>query len=424
MVRKKRVRDPNEPFDIRLAATMPRQEVVCAYEVEFMVAQELPDYDYKYDSSDDELRETWTMSANVESPHKTMLTTMAGVIAGGMGDPVRVCYDGLEAFGEEGSGTTVMNDKRKCRLDRYGFFEVSLPKRAHTKDWSPSGYNWYPVRLRSPLIQEEEWFEDDDFNLAQLKLIALQVGYRLYVNSTCPYGTIVAPEDGNEPLNLEAAKRMATMVWLVEEKLFRHISPPGGVKRFISRFSRIAQQPPVGPEASKPSDLACRAYMDAAVPHIPDDDMRERINRIWGASTLSELITLLECPEGKPLGLTFYHEPEDQTAQAAFNYAIWHPHRHTYDVKKYWLALSIQFVQWALTEVADYKRLMNKFFEFLYGDRKQPTREKTFERLMENLVFDKRWVLDWLRIVKEYGHGGKLGPDEIDRYGSLPYPGK
>lgn len=205
-----------------------------AFEIEFLVSQNIAGYPYP-DQTPYE-RERWDCPPDHPDARSRILTKVAKILAN-EDEPVHVLYRN----GDE----KVLNEHLDYHLDYRGAghlirWYVEDGWDATWKEGAAECYIWYPVRVRSPLFDEETWFERQ--SKAKLCIAALRRFLHIHVNSTCPLTVFAAPNthNGLGPLDLNTAKKLVTLVWLLEGTVMRAVLPdiPGfGEERFISKHS-------------------------------------------------------------------------------------------------------------------------------------------------------------------------------------------
>jgi hypothetical protein len=387
-----------------------------------MVAKELPDVDYTSDSDESDGPygdHRWSCEADDPNPHRAILATLADALVK-VGEPVVVHHDDNTAV--ELNRDFVYWDGRMGSLGSWQVEISSVPEpRAH----APPDYGWIGVRLRSPMVAEETWWED--FSKIKMCLASLRLAARLYVNSSCPFNVLVQPrvDRGQAPLSLNASKRLATLVWLLEDKLIRHLSPPYsgfGVDKFVTLHSRLAKRQLIGTEASRPNVPACANAMDQFVPVLHNDEAQERINIIWGANSLGDLNGLLSDEQGKVLGLSFGDNGDTPTANAQLCYTVWHPYGRflDYDTFDHWIRLGILLLQWTQVSPYRYHDLIKVPIEAHYGTLRTKSDQYVCSTLMSAIGLDMSTSAPWLLIVGHYKERGRLRPSNIDKFRELP----
>ncbi|POR36701.1 Uncharacterized protein TPAR_03095 [Tolypocladium paradoxum] len=105
----------------------------------------------------------------------------------------------------------------------------------------PPGYRWYAVEVNSPIISSREELNEKLPTLRRA-LSSIRNNVKVWLNSECGFHIHVSPADGD--LGLLVARRLAAMVFLVEQSLLLKLCHPSRQKsvytRAISTDSKIA----------------------------------------------------------------------------------------------------------------------------------------------------------------------------------------
>lgn len=141
--------------------------------------------------------------------------------------------------------------------------------------------------------------------------------------------------------------------------------------------------------------------------------MREALERIWNARSLSDLERLLRGPDHHPLTFSLDLPPQGQLPTLSFRHPLWHPHEGL-DLTGHWLNLCRAYLIAANTEThAEWVDLMRDLDS-------QASRADGWSLAIQTLGLSHRRTHSWALVIREYVQGRRLSRPTIDRYGVLP----
>ncbi|KAK5994596.1 hypothetical protein PT974_05075 [Cladobotryum mycophilum] len=358
---------------INLAATAHSISVNYCFEIEFLVAKQRPEDD----------------------PYFAILDRCKDLLVQN-NEPVIICCDPdydltqRSRFNSEESGDS----------DRFGYWNLAPSNTARTKKGAPPEYDCL------------KW-----------ALAALRMGLTMHVNSTCRFSVHIEPEGG--PLTLLAAKKLTTLVWILEKELLLRLCPNSqGVPlrhvKPIDTRSRIALAHWKGQvETSRPQDPLRAGIMDQYLPPLHDNITHERLHVVWGAATLQELSKGLCCDDGSPSSFAINIYDDDalngiDPPTVEFRYALWHPYQQL-DASNYWIRLAINIFKATAYEGFEFKRYIESIDRTIKGFARGVPSSSRWKILLDKLQLSEDWAGPWEKIVDEYKDGRFLGYPSIDR---------
>lgn len=389
----------------------PKTPTYCV-EVDFMVAKERTGQTYDKDSPQ---QTRWACPASARSPCSEVLHECGKVLA-------------------RNEQSSVVREKEREPSD--AFWDGAEPE-----SWllQPSGhavprgacrseYDWVGVKLRSPMLAESELI--DDKSTVKRCIDALRAAVRIHVNSTCQFNVFVQPTGGL--MGLTQAKRLATLVWLLEAGVLLPLCPPAesqtsGLAMPLTSHSAILGFPLEGVDSTRPEDMLVTAIMDQNLPRLHGDATQERMQRIWSYTDVSQVAKAMSDTKGRPsaLSIDVYHDQDADSDKAAllsmagFRYAMWHPYDGL-DVSNYWIQLVLAIFRASQLDSKRFRKLTQSIDSAVrrfsgHGEDGDEHRHA----LMDKLGLAEGWYEPWGKIIKEYGPGGKLSPEVMDTQPSL-----
>ncbi|POR34279.1 Uncharacterized protein TPAR_05520 [Tolypocladium paradoxum] len=296
------------------------------------------------------------------------------------------------------------------------------------RDGCPSDYDWVGIKLRSPMLPESELI--DDKSTVKRCIDALRAAVRIHVNSTCQFNVFVQPTGGY--MGLTQAKKLATLVWLMEEGMLLPLCPTAksqtsGQAIPLTARAAILALPLEGVNKTRPEDLLVTAIMDQNLPRFHDDTTQERMHRIWSCTDVSQLARAICDTRGRPsaLSLDVYYDQNAKgenrplLSMAGFRYAMWHPYNGL-DVSNYWIQLVLALFRASQIDSKRFRKLAQSTDDAIRSlSGKGADEHERRHILMDKLGLEEAWYEPWGKIVEEYRPGGKLSPELIDKQPSL-----
>lgn len=197
---------------------------------------------------------------------------------------------------------------------------------------------------------------DDNGSAVKWCIGALRMAVRLHINSTCRFAVFVQPSSGY--VGLTDAKKLATVVWLMEREMLLRLAPTPCPSRPVTTHAAVAAVPLAGVDSSRPEDALVAATMDEHVPQFHDAVAQERLQRLWACRGLGDLAEALRGTDGQPLAFSLDVCPDwDASAapgaspqcMAGFRYGLWHPYDHL-DASNFWICLALSLCRVMQTE--------------------------------------------------------------------------
>ncbi|KOS20959.1 hypothetical protein ESCO_004382 [Escovopsis weberi] len=395
------------------------------FEIQFLVAKERSDLDYsnmdddRSDISDNDISQLrWVCPADEKDPLRAILNRCKNLLLQN-NEPVTICYD--PAYPD--IDLRVFDAEMAENPDRLGHWHLEPCSTARVKKGGPPEYDWFGIRLRSPLYPETEL--ENPASTVKWALGALRMGVTMHVNSTCRFNVRVQPDDG--PMTLLAAKKLTTLVWVVERDLLLRLCPSSqGVHwrhvKPIDSHSRIAAARWKGHvESTRPEDPLRAGIMDQYLPPLHDKVVQERLHDVWAAASTRELAKALCCNDGSPASFAILAPPDEPAAGSAggpaaeFRYALWHPYS-TLDASHYWIQLAVSLFKATAHGSFDFKDYVRAIDRIIKGFVSGVAPSARWKILLDKLHLSEDWATPWERIVDEYKDGRLLGYPSIDRH--------
>ncbi|KAL6690833.1 hypothetical protein J3F84DRAFT_176893 [Trichoderma pleuroticola] len=414
-VRDLAVRDPGLPVDY-------------SFVIEFMVGQETPEFDYdssSESSSDEHPRGSrpprlWACPVNKKDPSAAILDKCKDLLVI-RGESVAICGD------PSSPDTTIAyfseDDGPPMGLGGHWFIEPSVT--TYSRRHSPESYEWYGVRLRSPTYRELELV--DRMTPVQWILALFRSTLVIHVNSTCRFSVHVKP--ALMPISLLTAKKMTTLVWVLEKELLERVCPnsyglPYPHVKTLETCSRISSLVWYGSGGrSRQQDPLRAAISKQHLPDLRNMDLLTRLELVWDAGSSDELAKGLLGTNGdatsfaiRPVG-KYAHGPTFE-----FRYSLWHPYQDL-DASQYWIELSIHLLRATARNADSFKQYISQLDDLIHGFSVNSTpATHRWKALLSTLGLTEEWSAPWEAIVEHYKNGHRLAYRWIDRQEFLiPY---
>ncbi|KAL7791836.1 hypothetical protein V8C37DRAFT_381505 [Trichoderma ceciliae] len=394
--------------------------VAYSFEVEFLVAQELPGIHYQYasDNTDDSLvQEPWVCSAEESDPYSAILGECKELLVKN-NQSVAVCKD---PSARETSTIYFFNDFG-ARLDGLEYWLLEPSITTYAKRYSPQTHEWFGVRLRSPFYRQSELKDED--SMIKWVLGALRMGLLIHVNSTCRFNVHVKPL--TTPFSLLAAKKLTTLVWVLEKELLERVAPnsyglPFPHVRSLETCSRISSLVWHGSGGrSRPEDPLRAAIMEHHLPDLHNKDLLARLQFVWETSSLAELANGLIGTNGEPTSFAIRLSGNTSDGPSfEFRYALWHPYSQL-DVSNYWIELSMHLLQATARSADKFKQYISQLDHLMQGfavNNMAPA--DRWKALLSTLDFTEEWSAPWEEIIEQYKNGRQLAPRWINKQSML-----
>ncbi|KAL7905392.1 hypothetical protein GGI35DRAFT_136661 [Trichoderma velutinum] len=397
-----------------------------SFVIEFMVAQETPDFDYTSPSEnsdsesstsenpqDSQVQKPWACPAEEEDPSAAILDMCKDLLVR-EGESVAICRD------PSSPDTTITyfspENGPPMGLGGHWFAEPSVT--TYARRHSPEEYEWYGVRLRSPTYRELGLM--NRVNPVQWILVLLRSGLIIHLNSTCRFNVHVKP--ALMPISLLTAKKMTTIVWVLEKELLERVCPnsyglPYPHVKTLETCSRISSLVWYGSGGrSRQQDPLRAAISKQHLPDLRNMDLLTRLELLWDASSTEELAKGLLGTNGdatsfsiRPAG-KYSHGPTFE-----FRYSLWHPYSDL-DASQYWIDLSIHLLRATARNADRFKQYISQLDDLIYGFSVNSTPSAhRWKALLSTLGLTEEWSAPWEVIVDHYKNGKRLAYRLIDR---------
>ncbi|KAM0264939.1 hypothetical protein ACHAQJ_000455 [Trichoderma viride] len=403
--------------DIRGSPTR-RDECPVAYsfEMEFLVAQELPGINYEEPSDNLKnafVKHPWVCPVEETDPYTAILDECKDLLMKA-GQSVAVCEDPSARE----TSTAYFFQKFGARPQELEYWLLEPSATAYAKRYSPQSHEWFGVRLRSPFYREAELRNEK--SVVKWVLGAMRAGLLIHVNSTCRFNVHVKPLI--TPFSLLAAKKLTTLVWVLEKELLKRVAPNSHGLSFphvrsletCSRISSLVWHGSGG--RSRPEDPLRAAIMEHHLPDIHNKDLLARLQFVWETSSLTELANGLIGTNGEPTSFAIQlpgNTPDGPTFE--FRYALWHPYGRL-DVSNYWIELSIRLVKATARSADKFKQYITQLDYLIQGFsvNNMPPADR-WKTLLSTLEFTEEWSSPWEEIIEQYKTGRQLAPRWINK---------
>ncbi|GJN78245.1 hypothetical protein VFPFJ_04678 [Purpureocillium lilacinum] len=301
-----------------------------AFEVHFMVAQSLDEP--ARNPQPQTRQEKWTCPKGSQDP---------------CGDIMRRCMAVLSA---NGCDSRIVRrhaaDMEKVWETEFAATWLLKPSsRPKPSDYAPAGYKWHGFKLRTPFFYRAEALSRRP--LFMRCLAGLQDAVLLHLNSSCQLNVSVASYQHLG--HLTEAKKLTTLVWLLEKQFLLILCPRvpllTGRSMLTTDHSRLAKG------SRSPVQRQAPVSIRHDAPRFRDSALDAQMQRLWACSSLKELEELLcRADNGEPLAFSIVQDElpsnpnrSSGTWKAVFRYAVWHPHKGV-DVTEAWLRLLSAFL--------------------------------------------------------------------------------
>lgn len=405
---------------------MPRPEpdhrlpqTTYSFEIEFLVAQELPGINYSstFDARngpDDAL--PWACPADETDPYETILEAVKKLLSES-GQPVASCARQAQLGHMYGPLQYLGSFPSAGAIDEYWHVEPS--DTAYAKRDSPQMYAWFGVRLRSPSYHSQIFVVQDMESPTDWILNVLKKGLVVHLNSTCRFNVLVRPL--SEDMTVVHAKKLITLVWVLEKELLERLAPNSYGRlhphvRTLQAHSRVAGLIWHGSgEGSPPQDPLNLAVANLHLPNLHNQELLARLQFLWRVQTFEGLAAALRettdqatsfaiRPTGGPFGTPVFE----------FRYALWHPFGQL-DASKHWIELASKLLQTSMWNCQVFKKnivLLDGMTHGFAGSNVPPT--VRWRRLMSTLGLES-WVDSWEIIISQYKDGQRLAVRSLDK---------
>ncbi|KAI9158917.1 hypothetical protein HJFPF1_06919 [Paramyrothecium foliicola] len=365
-----------------------------SFELEFMVAQEITGQYYKMFNEEDVDSTKWACDAAAVDPVRACLNQCAAVFQNEV--PVVICYD--PATAPHDLRLYPFNDIIRSHMLRDWYLEPAST--VVPRDGSPANYIWIGLRLRSPFLPETE-LEDPDSNVTRY-LAALRRSVRLHVNSTCKFNVQVHP--GPRPLDLIWAKKLATLVLMLESNMILPLCPDSdfsGSKHSLFDVLKSKMMQFRGSDLTRPTDADFAHMMIEHIPFLTNPTNQQmRENGLPAAFALHPYNERVESPT------------------VEFRYGLWHPYRGA-DVSDYWCRLACYTLTASDKEPASFKNLIAFIDPLIHGSASEFDQKLQWVMLMNRAGFEEELCIKWSRAARLYEEGSMLDRRNLDRQGCL-----
>ncbi|ETS03877.1 hypothetical protein M419DRAFT_74551 [Trichoderma reesei RUT C-30] len=390
-----------------------------SFEVEFLVAQELPGFNYdstfnEYHGRREEL--PWACPADAKDPYETILNEVRGLLLK-YGQPVAICEDSSDQ-----QPYAAAYDPRKARQyltadDEWWHVEPSVT--TYAKRDSPQMYEWFGVRVRSPASQSRTIVDNEIESPTDWILGVLTKGLVMHLNSTCRFNVRVRPL--SEDISPVHVKKLVTLVWVLERELLERLCSssygrPHPHVRTLSAHSRVASHIWHGSgEKSPPNDPLGSVVTTLHLPQLHNKEVLARLQFLWQMQSLEDLAAALRTttgeatsfaiqPTGGPFGMPIFE----------FRYSLWHPFGQL-DASKHWIELSVKLLQTSMWNSPIFKKnvtLLDGMIYNFWGSNEPPTYR--WKALLAILDLEK-WSESWEVIIGQYKDGQRLAARSLDK---------
>jgi hypothetical protein len=390
--------------------------VAYSFEMEFLVAQELPGFNYE-DASDNFkdvfVKYPWVCPVGETDPYTAILDECKDILMKA-GQSVAVCEDPSARE----TSTVYFFQKFGARLQGLEYWLLEPSATAYAKRYSPQTHEWFGVRLRSPFYQEAELHNKN--SMVKWVLAAVRAGLSIHVNSTCRFNVHIKPLIA--PFSLLAAKKLTTLVWVLEKELLKRVAPNSHGLSFphvrsletCSRISSLVWHGSGG--RSRPEDPLRAAIMEHHLPDLHNKDLLARLQFVWETSSLAELANGLVGTNGEPTSFAIRLPGATLDGPTfEFRYALWHPYSKL-DVSNYWIELSMCLVKATARSTDKFKQYITQLDQLIQGfsiNNMPPT--DRWKTLLSTLEFTEEWSAPWEKIIEQYKNGRQLAPQWINK---------
>ncbi|KAH0499529.1 hypothetical protein TgHK011_006720 [Trichoderma gracile] len=408
---------PGPEFDARLPQT------TYSFEIEFLVAQELPGVNYDSTFKDfhgrrDEM--PWACPADANDPYETILTAVRGLLLK-YGHPVAICGDSSaqQSFTAYDPWRASQREIRQYITADDQWWHVEPSVTTYAKRGSPQMYEWFGVRVRSPMSQSRTFMTNKMESPTEWILEVLTKGLVLHLNSTCRFNVQVRPL--SEDITLVHMKKLVTLVMVLERELLERLCPNSFGRlhphvRTLAAHSRTASLIWHGSgELTLPKDPLGSAVTTLHLPQLHNKEALARLQFLWQVQSFEDLAAALRTitgedasfaihPTGGPFGTPIFQ----------FRYALWHPFGQL-DASKHWIELSTKLLQTSMWQSPVFKKKITLLDGMIYnfaGSNDPPTHR--WRTLLALLDLEK-WSDSWEVIISQYKDGQRLAARSLDK---------
>lgn len=402
---------------------MPRPEpddrlpqTTYSFEIEFLVAQELPGVNYDSTFNDfhghrDEL--PWACPAEAKDPYNTILQEVEGLL---------LKYEQPVASFENSSAErgSLRSSQRAPDPDATDEFWYVVPSvNTYAKRDSPQMYEWYGVQLRSPTYHSKVFVDKDIDSPTEWILDVLRKGLVLHLNSTCRFSVQVRPL--SESITLVHAKKLVTLVWVLEQELLERLCSDSFGRlqphvRTLEAYSRVASLIWHGSgEASPPKDPLNSAVTILYLPKLHNKELQARLQFLWQIQSLKDLDAALRTTTGRATSFAIW--PTDGpfgTPIFEFRYALWHPFGQL-DASRHWIELSAKLLQTSMSNSQIFKKDVSALDGMIHGFSENNVPPTVRWKSLLSLLGLEKWSDSWEVIISEYKGGQRLATRSLDR---------
>ncbi|KAL6859234.1 hypothetical protein J3F83DRAFT_749470 [Trichoderma novae-zelandiae] len=280
-------------------------------------------------------------------------------------------------------------------------------------------YEWFGVRLCSPATLTRSLVEKETGSLTEWILDVLSRGLVIHLNSTCRFNVRVRPLC--VPISLVNAKKMVTMVWVLEKELLERLCPNSYGRlhphvQTLEAHSRVAGLVWHGSgEQSPREDPLNSAVMKLHLPTLHNKELLARLQFLWQMQSLEGLASALLATTGQATSFAVWPTGGPYcTPVFEFRYALWHPFGQL-DASKHWIELSMKLAKLCMKDSQIFKKdisiLDNTIHAFSESNASPTLRWKT---LLLTLGLEK--LSDsWEVIINQYKDGQRLAARSLDK---------
>lgn len=393
------------------------------FELGFLVAKERENFNYDEDDSDFDSDDSSLCQVRWACPHDAQDAHL------------EILHECASAFTKNSEEVIILQDENE-QLDREFDSPESLSWIIQPSDIAvaragcPPEYEWIGMKVTSPLKTEYD-MRDERSNIKWC-LAALRMAVRLHVNSTCQFNLFIRPNSGR--FELVHAKKLTTLVWLLERELMLRLCPEAGLLGSgrpspMASNAAIAKLSPEEMVNYPIDDPLLSAIANQHIPRLHEAGMVDRLKRIWGCGDIEHLDTALRHIDGHPLTFAFElsrqkiadddSKEELVASAAAFRYALWHPYDDL-DASLYWGRLILCLGHVIELDSKKFKKLIETLDGLIEGfEDNSVEADSRWRILLDHLGLSEAWSDSWGEIIQEYSPGGKLSPEEIDKHPAL-----
>ncbi|KAL7935591.1 hypothetical protein V8C35DRAFT_297733 [Trichoderma chlorosporum] len=406
--------------DLAIMANFP---VNYSFVIEFMVAQELPEFDYDPSANDPDYPKRgnqWACPPEEKDPSDAILNKCKELLVE-EGEAVAVCQDPSAAD----TMVSYFCDENGPPMGLGGHWFAEPSVTTYSRNHCPDMYEWYGVRLRSPTYREMQLM--DRMRPVKWILGVLREGLVIHLNSTCRFNVHVKP--AHTPLSLLTAKKLTTLVWLLEKELLERVCPnsyglPYPHVKTLETSSRIASLVWYGSgERSRRQDPLRAAISKQHLPHLRNMELLTRLELVWDASSVEELARGLLGTNGRATSFAiqpagkYFHGPTFE-----FGYALWHPYDDL-DASAHWIELCMRLLRATACNADRFKQYISQLDDLMDGfsvNSTPPTYR--WKALLSTLGLTEEWTAPWETIIEHYRNGHRLAYRWIDKQEFLVSP--